>query len=267
MRIRFMQALSMLIPAALLASCAPRLRVDHERLRPIESIAPVTFIANRIVRPPLRAGQALPPMPNDPTLATAERIFALGVPAFFDALTQTERFEIVPSEKVLAAESYGKFPRLSGVNAGTAQLASGGWRLVTPDDGEKIAALLEEIDADAALITYWRFTLDPNMQGIGVDTAFPHAHMRAWLIGRDGKVIADDEFDVQADSLVGIHNQRYDGRSAAGMFSDPIETCAVRLVADLSNARSDARKKKSSGEAPEHPPTRAVIVEDEGVLD
>ena len=228
---------------ATMLSCAPRARVDAAGIRPIEVIAPVTFIANRVVRPPVRNGESAPPLPMDPSLTTATSIFRSGVPAFFDAMTEADRFEIVPQVTVLAAEAYAAFPKLSGVNAGTASLAEG-WRLVTPEDGKKIAALLDELGADAALLTYWRFTLDSHTQGIGVDTAFPRIYMRAWLIDRTGKVIAEDEFDVRADNMIAIYGQRYDARVLAGLYSDPIETCAVRLVADLSNARTDARAEK-----------------------
>lgn len=226
---------------AALVSCAPRVRVDAEGIRPIETIAPVTFIGNRVVRPPLRVGDVAPPLPVDPALTTAVNIFRHGVPAFFDAMKGADRFHIVDPADVLGAKAYAEFPTLSGVNAGTAALAEG-WRLVTPEDGKKVAALLDEIDADAALLTYWRFTLDSHTEGIGVDTAFPRIYMRAWLIDRTGKVIADDEFDVRADQLIAVYGQRYDAHALAGLFADPIETCAVRLVADLSNARTDARK-------------------------
>lgn len=233
----------------MLVSCVPRMRVDLPRMRRIERIAPVTFVANRVVRPPLRMGDVAPPLPNDPTLTTAASIFKMGVPAFYEALRDGDRFEIVDSATILAASSYDAFPRLSGVNAGTAQLADG-WRFVAPEDGRKIARLLDEVHADAALITYWRFTLESHTRGMGVDTAFPRAYMRAWLVDRDGTVIADDAFDVQADQLIAVYNQRYDGRVLAGLFSDPIETCAVRLIADLSNARTDARAAATPPAAP-----------------
>ena len=152
----------------------------------------------------------------------------------------------------LGAVAYAAFPKLSGVNAGTASLAEG-WRLVTPEDGVKIAALLDELGADAALLTYWRFSLDPHTQGLGVDTAFPRTYMRAWLVDRTGKVIAEDEFDVQADQLIAVFGDRYDARVLAGLYSDPIETCAVRLVADLSNARTDARDAAAKEEAAVEP--------------
>ena len=224
-----------------LVSCAPRVRVDAEGIRPIEIIAPVTFIANRVVRPPLHVGDIAPPLPVDPSLTTATNIFRHGVPAFVDAMKGADRFQIIDPQVVLDAKAYAKFPKLSGVNAGTASLAEG-WRLVTPEDGKKVAALLDELGADAALLTYWRFTLEPHTEGIGVDTAFPRTYMRAWLIDRTGKVIVDDEFDVRADQMIAVYGQRYDAHALAGLYADPIETCAIRLVADLSNARNDARK-------------------------
>lgn len=239
--------LVLLALAAFVLSCAPRIRVDAAGIRPIEVIAPVTFIANRVVRPPVRMGSQPPPLPLDPSLTTAASIFRHGVPAFIEAMSRADRFRIIEASTVLGAESYKEFPKLSGVNAGTAELAEG-WRLVTPEDGKKVAALLDEIGADAALLTYWRFTLESHTEGTGVDTAYPRAYMRAWLIDRNGKVIADDEFDVRADEIIAVYGQRYDARVLAGLFSDPIETCAVRLVADLSNARSDAREKKASKE-------------------
>lgn len=235
------RAFAIVAAVAGLVSCAPRVRVDAEGIRPIETIAPVTFIANRVVRPPIRVGDVAPPLPVDPSLTTATNIFRQGVPAFVEAMKSADRFVIIDPQAVLDAKAYEKFPKLSGVNAGTASLAEG-WRLVTPEDGKKVAALLDELGADAALLTYWRFTLEPHTEGIGVDTAFPRTYMRAWLIDRTGKVIADDEFDVRADQMIAVYGQRYDAGALAGLFADPIETCAIRLVADLSNARSDARK-------------------------
>lgn len=257
--------LVLFVLATLVLSCAPRIRVDAAGIRPVEVIAPVTFIANRVVRPPVRMGAAPPPLPLDPSLTTATSIFRHGVPAFIDAMNRADRFRIIDASKVLGARSYGAFPKLSGVNAGTAELAEG-WRLVTPDDGKKVAALLDEIGADAALLTYWRFTLESHTEGTGVDTAYPRAYMRAWLIDRNGKVIADDEFDVRADEIIAVYGQRYDARVLAGLFSDPIETCAVRLVADLSNARSDAREKKAAQDtkdtpAPTAPPAEAIATD------
>lgn len=231
---------SVLLTSLVVLSCAPRMRFDASRMLKVESIAPVTFIGNRVVRPPVRLGGVAPQLPTEPTMATSERIFEHGIPAFVQALRSGDRFEVVDPQEVLAADAYRDFPRLSGVNAGAAQLAEG-WRLVTPEDGKKIGRLLEEVDADAALLTYWRFSLEPHTEGIGVDTAYPRTHMRAWLVDREGKVIADDEFDVRADGLIAVYNQRYDGRALASMYNDAIETCAVRLVADLSNARTDAR--------------------------
>ena len=235
--------LAMLGATLALVSCAPRARVDAAGILPVKRIAPVTFIGNRVVRPPVRNGQIPPPLPLDPSLTTSASIFHTGVPAFIDAMKRADRFEIVDASTVLAARAYAEFPKLSGVNAGTAQLAEG-WRLVTPEDGKKVAALLDEIGADAALLTYWRFSLEPHTEGIGVDTAYPRTYMRAWLIDRTGKVIADDSFDVQADEMIAVYSQRYDARVLSGLFADPIETCAVRLVADLSNARADAREKQ-----------------------
>lgn len=229
-----------LVTSIVLVSCAPRMRFDAGRMMRVETIAPVTFIGNRVVRPPVRLGGVAPPMPSEPTLATSERIFVHGIPAFVEALRQGERFQVIDPQAVLGAEAYNDFPRLSGINAGAAQLAEG-WRLVTPDDGKKIGRLLAELDADAALLTYWRFSLEPHTEGIGVDTAYPRVHMRAWLVDREGKVIADDELNVRADELIAVHNARYDGRALVSMYNDAIETCAVRLVADLSNARADAR--------------------------
>lgn len=245
--------LGMAVAAVL--SCAPRVRVDAAGIRPVQIIAPVTFIANRVVRPPVRNGEAAPPLPMDPSLTTAVSIFREGIPAFFGAMKAGDRFEIVDSSRVLGAASYRAFPKLSGVSAGTASLADG-WRLVTPEDGKKIAALLDELGADAALLTYWRFSLETHTEGLGVDTAFPRTYMRAWLVDRTGKVIAEDEFDVRADELIAVYGQRYDARQLAGLFSDPIETCAVRLVADLSNARTDARDAaaKATPVIPELPP-------------
>ena len=49
-------------------SCAPRVRVDAAGIRPVEVIAPVTFIANRVVRPPVRNGESPAPLPMDPSL-------------------------------------------------------------------------------------------------------------------------------------------------------------------------------------------------------
>lgn len=220
--------------------CGPRLKVDAARMKPIETIAAVTFVANRTVKAPTTGG--LDASPSDPTMSTAEQVFALGIPAFMDAMQRTERFAFVDNETVLAATAYREFPVLTGSNAGNAQLAAG-WRYVTPQDEEKIAALLAEIDADAALITYWRFSLDTQTRGPGGEIATPRAHMRAWLIGRDGKIVADDEFDVVSDEIIAVYSQRYDGRVLPPLYLDPIEIIAVRLMADLSNARSKAREK------------------------
>lgn len=231
---------ALFLSCAVAMSCAPRLKVDGARMRPIESIAAVTFVANRTVKAPATGN--LDAMPTDPTMSTAEQVFALGIPVFMDALQRTERFVFIENEVVLAAESYLAFPVLTGANANTAQLAAG-WRYVTPQDDEKIAALLKEIDADAALITYWRFSLDTHTRGPGGEIATPRAHMRAWLVGRDGKIVADDELDVTSDEIIAVYSQRYDGRVLPPLFLDPIETIAVRLVADLSNARAKAREK------------------------
>ncbi len=238
--------------ATLAIACGSRLRVDTNRMRTVESIAVVTFVGNRVVQPPSHPGQIDPPLPSDPSLATSERIFATGIPEFLDALRRTERFRVVDPATVLAAEAYRAFPFLSGTNASQAQLAEH-WRLVQPQDGEKIAALLREIDADAALITFWRFTLDYELRGVGVESASPRAHLRAWLVDRSGTVVADDEIDVRSDQRIALHQQRYDGRSLPPLYTDPIETCAVRLVADLSNARAQGREAAPTG-TPESTP-------------
>ncbi len=219
------------------AGCAPRIHVDRAGLKPVETIALVTFVANRWVPPPARPGAD---QFQDPTASSAADIFAIGVPAFLDAMKRAERFRIVDTRKVLEASAYEAFPVLTGARASAAQLA-GGWRFVEPDDGEKIAKLLQEIDADAALLTYWSFSLDSNTRSIGIETASPHTRLRAWLVDRNGKIVADDEIEVRSDEVISIYGSSYDGRVLTPMFVDPIEVCAVRLVADLSNERTKAR--------------------------
>jgi hypothetical protein len=142
---------------------------------------------------------------TDPTQATAAMIFTDGVSAFLGAAARSERFHFVPPEKVFASPTYSEFPALDGANARAAMLAEGGWRMVQPEDGARIAHVLDELHADAALVTYWHFSLDLNAQGFGVDNANPRAQVRAWLVGRDGKVIADDEANVLGDDLIAIH--------------------------------------------------------------
>lgn len=222
------------------AGCAGiRMRIDAPRLKKIETIAPVTFVGNRFVRSPASGGE----LPNEPTDATSEMIFESGVPAFFAAVRGADRFKLASAAQVLGSKSYAAFPTaLSGTNANGAQLARG-WRYVTPEDGVKIGNLLEEIDADAALITYWRFTLDSAIRGdVGaISTATTRAHVRVWLVDRDGKVVADDELDAPSDDAIGLHNGHYDARSTTPLFDDAITTCAIRMIADFSNARSKAR--------------------------
>lgn len=232
-----------LVAAACAAvACAARMRVDEARMSPIQTIAPISFVGNKSVSPPGGYGELS--SPSDPSISGAAAIFQQGIPAFVGALERTERFTIVPPERVLEADAYGRFPKLVGTNAGNAQLAAGGWRFVEPTDGEPITALLEELGADAALITYWFFSLDHNTRGgIGVDTATPRVRLRAWLVDRDGKVIADDEIEVLSDQIIGIVRGRYDGRALTPLFTDSIETAAVRLIADLSNARARGQER------------------------
>lgn len=226
-------------------ACSARMRMDEARMSPIQTIAPISFVGNRSVSPPGGYGELS--SPTDPSISGAADIFEQGIPAFIGALKRTERFTIVPAERVLEADAYERFPKLAGTNAGGAQLPEGEWRFVEPTDGEPIAAVLDEVGADAALITYWRFSLDHNTRGgIGVDTATPRVRLRAWLVDREGKVIADDEIEVLSDQIIGIVRGRYDGRVLTPLFTDSIETAAVRLIADLSNARARGRERKST---------------------
>lgn len=195
-------------------------------------------MANREVTPPAGVSGA---GVTDPTQATAAMIFADGVPAFLGAAGRSERFHFIPPEKVFAAPTYSEFPTLDGANARAAMLAEGGWRMVQPEDGARIARVLDELHADAGLVTYWHFSLDLNAQGFGVDNANPRAQLRAWLVGRDGKVIADDEASVLGDDLIAMHDGHYDARQLVPLYLDPIERCANKLIVDLSNARSKAR--------------------------
>ena len=231
-----------LLVAILLAGCASiRMRVDSERLKKIETIAPLTFVANRVVLPPGGGDGFLPSMQAETTETTAQMIFTPGIPAFLQAVRSAERFKVTDPERVVSSKSYAAFPTsFNGVNPNTVQLARG-WRYARPEDAEKIRNLLEEVDADAALVTYWKFSLDKRSQDAGLETATTRAHLRAWLIDRDGKVIADDEIDVPTDEALPIHNGHYDAPSATPLFEDAITTCAVRMVADFSNARSKAR--------------------------
>ena len=223
--------------AVLLLGCASmRMRTNPQRLRHIETIVPVTFVGNHYV-------------PSDDIFAateqndaTAEMIFTGGVPAFLEALKGTERFKVVDPSRVLAAKSYAAFPSaFAGLNSSGVQLAFG-WRYVRPEDAEKIRNLLEEVDADAALLTYWRFSLDNRTRGdVGVQSATTRAHLRAWLVDRDGQIVADDEIDVPSDESLPMQSGHYDARFATPLFDDAITTCAVRMVADFANARAKAR--------------------------
>ncbi|HVO30469.1 MAG TPA: hypothetical protein VMV18_07025 [bacterium] len=228
--------------AALLGSCAGvRMRVDPEHLRHVETIAPVGFVANHFVLPPTSVSGDSTAVP-EPTDATGAMILADGIRTFLGALRSSERFKVFLPDQVLRAKSYGQFPILSASNTTGAQLPDGAWRYVTPQDGEKVANLLEEIDADAGLIAWWRFTLDAQASGdVGLQTATPRAHLRAWLIGRDGTVVFDDEIEVAGDDAVPLYNGRYESARVPIVFDDVIATCAVRLAVDLSNARAKAR--------------------------
>lgn len=232
------RALAAAATALLLTGCST-VRVDNSRIKAVEKIALVSFVANHWVLPPASDNAFAQ---SELISATGAQVLAQGIPVFMDSMRGTERFQLLSNEQVLGAKSYGQFPFLTATNASGAQLPAGGWRYVTPDDGEKVANLLEEVDADGGLITWWSFTFDPMMNGdIGIALATSHVRLRAWLISRDGRKIFDDEIDVPSDESIPIYNGRYDAGAAPRLFLSPMNTAAIRLTADLSNARAKAR--------------------------
>jgi len=233
----------LVLPFLLTACPALHMRVDNERIAKIRTVAPFTFRSNRAVLPPVSSELS---STSDPWLLAGDAVLRSGIPGFVKALENAERFKLVEPDRVLHAKSYAAFPAaLSGMEATNSLLAPGGWRHVMANEAEPIANVLEEIDADAALITYWRFSLDMGATGpVGaMETATAHAHLRAWLVGRDGAIAMDDEIDTPSQEPLPIRNGRYDRAEIAPAFDDIMITCAVRLAADISNAQSRAKEK------------------------
>ena len=190
------------------------------------------------VAPPIPGGL----FPVAASLADADSIFEKGVPVFVEAIRHTERFRVVDPALVQAASTYRRFPVLHGREASLAQLGPG-WRAVQPGDGTLIADLLSEVKADAALLTSWRFDLQ-NQAVVGdltESTATPRVTLRVWVVDRNGHLIADLDEEVDGDDVVPLHSTGYDKERVPPTYLTPIEACAVRLVAQLSNARAAAR--------------------------
>lgn len=238
----FTRALAAVLLAGATSGCpAMRMRVDTVRIRKVETIAPIAFVGNHFIPAPANTSGDVIFDPSAPTDATAALVFQSGVKTFLSAVRGTGRFHFFLPDVVLSAKTYAAFPELTGANANGAQLAEGGWRYVSPEDGEKIANLLEEVDADAALLTYWHFSLDAAATGsVGIETATPRVRLRAWVIDRDGKVVFDDEVEATTNETIALHDGRYEARDAGVLFDEPITTCAVRMVVDMSNARAKA---------------------------